>query len=175
MKTTYADFPTPTMLKIERRLPGPIERVWAHLTDSALRKQWLAAGEMTLQANSTFELVWRNDELSASPSERPEGFSEESRATCLLTEVEAPHTLRFTWTDVGDVCIKLAVEGEEVLLTLTHQLPADPNLKLMVSAGWHAHLDILVARVQSVPAKSLWANWKVLKAEYEAIQIARPS
>jgi uncharacterized protein YndB with AHSA1/START domain len=32
-------------LTIQRRLPGPIERVWAYLTDGELRRQWLAAGD----------------------------------------------------------------------------------------------------------------------------------
>ena len=30
----------PTTLEIQRLLPGPIERVWAYLTDDALRRQW---------------------------------------------------------------------------------------------------------------------------------------
>ena len=74
-------------LCIQRQLPGPIERVWAYLTDSELRRQWLASGDMALQPGATFELTWRNDELSASPAERPDGFGAESRATCTLQEV----------------------------------------------------------------------------------------
>ena len=33
-------------LRMQRRLPGPIERVWSHLTDSDLRRQWLASGPL---------------------------------------------------------------------------------------------------------------------------------
>ena len=40
----YGVLTEPATLKIQRLLPGPIERVWAYLTESDLRRQWLAAG-----------------------------------------------------------------------------------------------------------------------------------
>ena len=46
----------PTTLKIQRLLPGPIERVWAYLTESDLRRQWLAAGEMEMKVGAPFTL-----------------------------------------------------------------------------------------------------------------------
>ena len=49
----------PGTLTIRRLLPGPIERVWAYLTDGELRRKWLAAGQMELMAGAPFELVWR--------------------------------------------------------------------------------------------------------------------
>src|SRR5438067_1203956 len=69
----------PDAIEIKRLLPGPIERVWAYLTESDLRRRWLAAGEMGLQAGMPFELTWRNDELTDPPGPRPEGFSEEHK------------------------------------------------------------------------------------------------
>ena len=39
----------PGTLRIQRLLPGPIERVWAYLTESDKRATWLAAGAMTLE------------------------------------------------------------------------------------------------------------------------------
>ena len=39
----YGALIDPATLKIQRLLPGPIERVWAYLTQSELRGQWLAA------------------------------------------------------------------------------------------------------------------------------------
>lgn len=163
---TLADRST---LCIRRSLPGPIERVWAHLTDSDLRRQWLAEGRMTLQPGSSFELVWRNDELSASAAERPEGFSAESRATCGVIEVDPPRRLRYLWPSVGDVCFELAPAGDRVLLTLTHRKLSGDNLILNVCAGWHAHLELLLARVEGTTAPSLWATWKRLRGEYEAL------
>ena len=63
----------PTTLKIQRLLPGPIERIWAYLTDSELRRKWLAAGEMEMKVGAPFEFVWRNDELNNRPASGRQG------------------------------------------------------------------------------------------------------
>jgi uncharacterized protein YndB with AHSA1/START domain len=158
-----------TTLRMQRRLPGPIERVWSYLTDSDLRRQWLAAGSMTLQAGTTFELVWRNDELSASAAERPDGFSAESRATCRFEEVEPPRRMRYVWPEVGEVTFELELAGDEVLLTLTHRRLSGERLILNVCAGWQAHLALLVARLEGTTPPSLWRTWKQLHAEYQEL------
>ena len=59
----FAKFGKHNSLTFQRRLPGPIERVWAYLTESKPRQQWLAFGEMQLVQGSAFELAWRNDDL----------------------------------------------------------------------------------------------------------------
>ena len=64
----------PATITIQRFLPGPIERVWAYLTESDLRRQWLAAGQMEMKVGAPFELVWRNNELTNPPGKRPEGY-----------------------------------------------------------------------------------------------------
>jgi uncharacterized protein YndB with AHSA1/START domain len=156
-------------LRMQRRLPGPIERVWSYLTDSDLRQQWLASGAMSLQAGTSFELVWRNDELSASASERPDGFSAESRAVCRFEEVDAPRLMRYVWPDVGEVCFELEAQGDEVMLTLTHRRLSGERLILNVCAGWHAHLALLVARMEGRTPPSLWATWKQLREAYQAL------
>ena len=71
----YGVLTEPATLKIQRLLPGPIERVWAYLTESNLRRKWLAAGEMEMRPGAPFEFVWRNDELETPPGKRPEGAS----------------------------------------------------------------------------------------------------
>ena len=47
----------PHTVVFERLLPGPIERVWAYLTESDLRRQWLAAGEMEMKVGTPVELT----------------------------------------------------------------------------------------------------------------------
>lgn len=153
-------------LRMQRRLPGTLEHVWAFLTDSDLRRQWLASGPMTLQPGTTFELTWRNDELSTSAAERPEGFGAESRATCTLQEVDPPRRLRYLWPEVGEVTFELEPAGDGVLLTLTHRRLSGERLILNVCAGWHAHLARLVALAQGNPPPSLWATWKRLRDDY---------
>src|SRR5262249_33431811 len=69
----------PATLTIQRVLPGPVERVWDYLARSDLRRQWLAAGAMELKVGAPFEFVWRNNELTDPPGQRPPGFADEHR------------------------------------------------------------------------------------------------
>src|SRR6185369_2273321 len=63
----YGTLIEPATLKIERLLPGPIERIWSYLTDGDMRRKWLAAGKMELKVGAPFELVWRHAELTDPP------------------------------------------------------------------------------------------------------------
>ncbi len=157
----------PATLKIQRLLPGPIERVWAYLTESELRRQWLAAGQMEMKVGAPFEFVWRNDELTDPPGERPTGFSEEFRLESRITELDPPRKLAFTWGNTGDVSFELEPEGSEVLLTVIHRRVPDRATLLNVSAGWHMHLDMLVARIMDNEPGPFWDGFSRLKTEYE--------
>src|SRR4051794_18196788 len=143
---TYGVLTEPTTLKIERLLPGSIERVWAYLTESDLRRQWLAAGDMELRQGAPIELVWRNDELE-NAGQRPEGFDAEHRLQSEVTEVDPPHRLSYTFGNAGEVTFELERAGEEVLLTLTHRRLPGREMMTKVAAGWHAHLDVLEAKI----------------------------
>ena len=96
----YGVLTEPATLKLERLLPGPIERVWAYLVDSGLRRQWLASGEMAMEVGAPVELVWRNDELTDPPGSRPEGFSGEHRMISRITELDPPRRLAISWKRV---------------------------------------------------------------------------
>ena len=163
----YGKLVEPATLKIERRLPGSLERVWSYLTDGELRRQWLAAGDMTLEAGSTFELVWRNDELTDPPGEKPEGFSCEHRMESRILEVNPPHRLVFTWGESGEVSFDLKEDDGKVLLTIIHQRISDRNMSLMVGAGWHMHLNILRSKLSGETPEPFWDGWTRLKAEYD--------
>ncbi len=157
----------PMTLEIQRLLPGPIERVWDYLTRSELRRQWLAAGEMELRAGAAFELVWRNDELNDPPSRRPDGFDAEHRLECRITELDPPRRLAFTWGSSDGVTFDLSPAGQKVRLTVTHRRLPDRGMLLKVSAGWHAHLDVLAARLSGTVPPPFWDGWSRLMQEYE--------
>ena len=156
----------PATLRIERLLPGPAERVWAYLTDSDLRRQWLASGDMRMEKGAEFELVWRNNELTDPPGKRPEGFGDEHRMTCEVTAIDAPRLLSISWGSTGGVTFTLDERGDEVLLTIVHKRIEDPEVLLNVSAGWHAHLDVLEARARETQAAPHWDNWVRLRDAY---------
>ncbi|MDO9501951.1 SRPBCC family protein [Falsiroseomonas sp.] len=158
----------PATLKIERLLPGPIERCWAWITESELRRKWLAAGEMTLAVGAPFELVWRNGELNDPPSPRPPGFSEEHRLQSRILALDPPRLLVITWGQGGEVSFELQPKGSQVLLTLIHSRVPDRGTLLNVSAGWHMHLEMLLAQVHGRQPPAFWEGWQRLKQDYDA-------
>jgi uncharacterized protein YndB with AHSA1/START domain len=135
----YGLLTEPGTLKIQRLLPGAIERVWGYLTESELRRQWLAAGEMEMKVGAPVELVWRNDELTDPPGQRPTGFSDEQRMQSRITELDPPRKLAIAWNGSGDVSFELDPKGNEVLLTVIHRRLPDRATTLMIGAGWHMH------------------------------------
>lgn len=164
----YGVLSEPLTLQIQRRLPGPVERVWAYMTESELRGRWLARGDMELKQGGRVELIWRNDELSATPSPRPDGFAEEMRMETTIHRVDPPRLLSFGWADGSDVTFELEPQGSEVLLTVTHRRLPDRATLLKVAAGWHAHLDILVEDAHDRPPQPFWPAWQRLHGEYDA-------
>lgn len=162
----YGVLTEPATLTIKRVLPGSVERVWDYLTRSDLRRQWLAAGDMDLRVGGTFEFVWRNEELNGPPSQRPEGFPEEHRMQGEVTACEPPHRLSISWGSTGGVDFTLEQQGDKVLLTLVHHRLPDRSIMLNVSAGWHMHLDVLVATVAGETPEPFWDGWQRLKQEY---------
>jgi uncharacterized protein YndB with AHSA1/START domain len=163
----YGALTEPATLKLQRLLPGPIERIWAHLTESDLRRKWLASGHMEMKVGAPFELVWRNDELTNPPGQRPAGFGEEHRMQSRITELDPRRKLVMAWGDSSEVSIELQPKGNQVLLTLIHRRLPDRATMLMVGAGWHMHLDILVARVTGQEPAPFWDGWSRLRTEYD--------
>ena len=164
----YGALIEPATLKIQRLLPGPIERIWAYLTDSELRRKWMAAGDMEMKAGAPFELVWRNDELTDPPGERPAGFGGEHRMQSRITEFDPPRKLSITWNSTGDVTFELEPKGKGVLLTVIHRRFPDRAMLLKHLAGWHMHLDVLVARASGEEPAPFWDGWSGFMKEYDA-------
>ena len=164
---SYGVLIEPTTLKLERLLPGPIERVWNYLTDSDLRRQWLASGGMELEAGAPFELTWHNDELTDPPGEKPEGFGSEHSMESRIVEVDPPRKLAFSWGNSGDVSFELEPQGDKVLLTLIHRRLPNREMLVKVAAGWHAHVGVMVAKIAGEAPAPFWESWLELREDYD--------
>lgn len=153
-------------LEFRRLLPGPIERVWAYLTENNLRRQWLAAGKMELKVGAPIELVWRNDELNNPPSQRPAGFPEEQRMQGRITEFVQHRKLAIAWDGFGDVSYGLESKDGGVLLTMIQNGLPNQEIIVMFAAGSHMHLDILEACVTGNKPPLFWDGWSRLQKDY---------
>ena len=83
----------PSTLKVERLLPGPIERVWAYLTESDKRATWLAAGEFDLRVGGRIRLEFNNDKLPGAEKRQGKG---QGRFEGVITRLEPMRLLAHT-------------------------------------------------------------------------------
>jgi uncharacterized protein YndB with AHSA1/START domain len=156
-------------LRIRRVLSGPIECVWAYLTESDKRGRWLASGPMELRVGGKVELTYRNTELSAHAEPAPDKYRKYEGASFQgrITRCEPPRLLSYTWGDGSEVTFELSPEGENVLLVLTHRRLPDRATMVRVASGWHTHLGILVDQLEGREPRPFWSTLARLEAEYE--------
>ncbi|ACK51082.1 hypothetical protein Msil_2143 [Methylocella silvestris BL2] len=74
-------------------------------------------------------------------------------------EPDPPRKLVIAWDGGCEVSFELTPQGEEVLLTVIHRRLPDRAMLLKVAAGWHTHLDILVARANGAEPATFWDRW----------------
>ena len=159
-------------VRLERLLPGPIERVWAYLTESDKRKKWFAEGPMDLRPGGKIEFTFHNSELAPPGEPMPEKFKEYEGMVSpgRVVRVEPPRLLSFMWGEPEseqEVTFELSERGDQVHLVLTHrQLP---NRKEMVSvaSGWHVHVGVLIDQLNGRERQPFWAPIEQLEAEYD--------
>jgi uncharacterized protein YndB with AHSA1/START domain len=158
----------PDTVRIERLLPGPIERVWDYLTDSKKRGTWLATGKMELRVGGKVELEFNHADLSAEKI-APEKFrkNEGHVMSGQITACEPPRLLSYTFGDAGEVTFELTPKGKDVLLVLTHRRLADRKTMVGVSTGWHSHLAILIDVLNGDEPRPFWTTVTKTEAEYE--------
>jgi uncharacterized protein YndB with AHSA1/START domain len=152
-------------------LPGPIERVWAFLTESDKRARWLAAGEMELKPGGKVELNFDHNKISPEPTplkyrDMPMGF------TGKVMRCEPPRLLMFSWMEShgshSEVTFELAERVDKVLLTITHRKLEDRNALLSVSGGWDVHVGILEDVLTDQAPRGFWSAHAKREQEYAA-------
>ena len=74
-------------IRFERLLPGPIERVWAYLTESDKRGKWLASGAVRAPGRRQVELHFRHADLSPHKEEIPEKYRQYENGASFTAEV----------------------------------------------------------------------------------------
>ena len=122
-------------IRFFRRLPGPMERVWAHLTQPDKLAGWYDAGS-TIEPREGGALILNGGHIRG-----------------VVTQWRPPVKLAHTWNVFGPgesvsaypesyLTLELAAEAGEVLLTLTH-LPVLERFEPQNAMGWATFLDIL--------------------------------
>jgi len=170
----YGTVTAPDTVRLERWLPGPVERVWRYLTEPGLRAQWLAGGEMELRSGGAVQLEFRNNDLTPGDDAPPAKYADAAslyRMQGRVTACEPPRVLAHTWSEESgspsEVRFELTPQGDRVLLVITHTRLAGRDAMLSVSAGWHTHLELLRARLAGTEPPAFWRTFNRLEADYD--------
>ena len=144
------------VLRFERDLPGPIERVWAYLTEDDKLGQWFAHGNVTPRVGGDVTLaIGMNGRV---------------------TVYDRPNVLEYTWNEpqretlpVFDALVRweLRAQDDGVHLTLTHsRLPAATYPQF--GAGWHTLLERITVALAGRQNGDLMTEFAAVQPAYEA-------
>lgn len=124
------------VLRMERRLAHPVEKVWRALTDPEQSKHWFPgafSGDLVVGGKLAF--------APSGPGEDPsEG---------VVTEVEPPRLLAFEWVDQL-LRWELFADGAGCLLVLEHFVDFHPDAASFAS-GWEMCFDSLAHTLDGAP------------------------
>jgi uncharacterized protein YndB with AHSA1/START domain len=96
----YGVVTEPGTIRFERLLPGPVERVWAYLTESRKKGKWLAAGDVEPRVGGKVDLHFEHRKLSKHDDPIPEKYrhmEEGTYVTGRVTHYDPPRVLSYTW------------------------------------------------------------------------------
>ncbi|KQV66316.1 SRPBCC family protein [Rhizobium sp. Root1220] len=170
----YGTMLAPETVRIERLLPGPIERVWSYLTDSDKRAKWFAGGPMELRQGGAVSLTFRNSDLSdgeTHPDSVCSADGVDHVMTGVITKCEPPRLLSFNWSADGtgtDTTFELSQEGPDTRLVVTHRRIPNRMQLVNMSAGWHVHIGILIDLLSETTPRRFWPEQIRLMKVYQA-------
>lgn len=153
-------------VRFERLVPGPIERVWAHLTESALLAAWYGEGAHLIEPREGGAVNLMDGHIRG-----------------VVTQWRPPILLSHTWNvlDPGETVSSypesylswsLEARGDDVLLVLTHR-PIPPEFEGRTMMGWHTFMDAIacVLRGEQPLARkeAMQRNAKLYDVDLEAL------
>ncbi len=161
-------------LHFAKFLPGPIERVWAWLTEPEKRALWLAGGATAQEAGGKVEFHFDNSSLTPHDDPIPDKYKEMEGGVQfdgVGSAYEPPHRLVLLWpsADGGkptEVEFRVTEEGEAVRLELIHRGVRRPDEIVGAAAGWRRHLEILADKLAGRTPEPFWAIHQTYEVEY---------
>jgi uncharacterized protein YndB with AHSA1/START domain len=140
------------VLRFERYLNHPVERVWSAITDPEQLPQWLAAAEIEPASGGKYVLHFDNTKETL--------FGR-------VIEYEPPRLFEHTFGEDANGVVRweLTPDGDACLLKLSHTVYATEEMANFLS-GWHTHLELLEDVLRGDPQPWQWERWHAHKDHY---------
>ena len=148
------------VIRFERHLAHPVDRVWAALTRPDELIHWWGEAEIDLVEGGRFELRWLNTD-------------QDGNAAVLhgrITRLRPPNLLETSGDLHGVLRWELRPEAGGTRLTFTSTLDLPQEYRTMTVAGWHFHLDALAETLEGrkVDLASPEDRWEPIHQRYLA-------
>ncbi len=156
-------------VRFERILPASPDKVWKYLTEPGFISQWLAQASLEPRIGGKINLNFDLDEM---PERAQKGHAIEG----VIGWYEEERGISYSWVDKANdvesiVAFELTPHGDQTKLTIKHsRLPRNRMQDFM--AGWHAHLDVLVARLSKIAPPDFRKRFMQLLPFYTAMVLA---
>ena len=154
-------------VRFERTLPGPIDRVWEHLTVPSKLSGWFG------------------EDSAIEPREGGSVRLLGGHVRGVVTQWKPRRKLTYTWNVLAPgeeesrypesyLTLELSERGREVLLVLTH-LPILERFEKQNAMGWHTFLDIVAATLngESVEPRASYMKRNAEKYGVDLNELAR--
>ena len=135
------------VLRYERRLAHPIDRVWAAVTEPGELRGWLADAEVDLVEGGRVRLRWLNTDDEGN----------EAVATGRVTALDPPRLVELATEPHGVLRFELREDGDGTALTFIVTTPAPNEQIALARSGWHIHLEHLADALDGRPVD--WPRW----------------
>jgi uncharacterized protein YndB with AHSA1/START domain len=161
------------VIRFERRLAHPIDKVWAALTERGELIKWWGDATLDLIEGGDFTLRWLNTD--------EEGNAVAMNAT--ISSLDPPRVLETigVWaaTSEGGEPVderhavlrwELEADGDETVLRFTNVVELTDEERANVPGGWHYHLDALATALEGgrVDLADPWEAAEPLHEAYRA-------
>lgn len=161
-----AQFSRVPAVRFERLLPGPIERVWEYLVNTAHLPGWFGEGSIEPRLGGAVKFMG-------------------GHIKGVVTVWNPPRRLTYTWEVYGPgdaespypqsyVSFELQPQGDDVLLILTH-VPILERFEKQNAMGWHTFLDMLAAAIKGehVEGREVYAKRNAGRYGIDLANLAR--
>jgi uncharacterized protein YndB with AHSA1/START domain len=127
----------------ERRIPHPVDEVWAAISEPGRLREWLAGADIDLREGGAIELRWLNGDAVMRGR---------------ITRLEEGRLLEYEGEPHGLLRFELEPDDDGTRLLFSNAMPG-PSYPDVALAGWHVHLDMLDDALDGRPTD--WDNWPV--------------